>query len=187
MNLFPWIRVPAYTVLIVFLSVSACNLTRGSALTDSKAIQIAYDYLAKEKAIADPARELPVRAVTTDELGLVHVNLDHVINDVPVWGEDFKVHLDKESRVYSAAGKFSAGLTHMQTTPRLSAQQARSELQKDYTEWTINNYKLVILPDFTPPVLAYVFSVTHDFKTQLIFVDANNGRIVKRLDGVTLE
>lgn len=177
----------ALAVFTAFISVSACNLTRGFNSADSKAIEVAYDYLAKEKSIDDPARELPVRAVTTDELGLVHVSLDHVINDVPVWGEDFKVHLDKNSQVYTASGKFTAGLTDINATPRLSVQQAQSELQKDSPGWTINSSKLVILPDINPPVLAYVFSLTQDFETRLIFIDANSGQIVKRLDGVTLE
>lgn len=187
MRLNPWNRVPVSAVLAAFCAISACNLTRGANSADSKAIELAYAYLEKEKAITDPARELPVRAVTTDELGLVHVSFDHVINEIPVWGEDFKVHLDKNSRVYSAAGKFSSGLMDMKTTPRLNVQQAQSALPNDYSSWMINDSKLVILPDLNPPVLAYVFSLIRNFETRLIFVDADNGRIVKQLAGVTLD
>ena len=186
MNRLYRIVIPSFLCLGLIFSASACNFTRGSDLSETAAVRIAYRYLETEKLIPEPARELPLRNVTTDELGLVHIDFEHVVDGVPVWGENFKVHLDRESRVYRADGKFTPGLAQLKITPRLSVAQAQSFLLKQYPNGQITKSKLVILPGLTPPTLAYEFLLEQNSTAQTIFLDANTGRIVMRLDGVTL-
>lgn len=185
MNLLHPIVIPSFLLALIF-SASACNFTRGSDLTQTAAVRIAYRYLETEKLIPDPARELPLRNVATDELGLVHIDFEHVVDGVPVWGENFKVHLNRESLVYRADGKFTPGLAQLNITPRLSVAEAQNFLLKQCPNGQITNSKLVILPNLTPPTLAYEFLFEQNATPQTIFLDANTGQIVMRLDGVTL-
>lgn len=178
------IRVLALALLI---NVQACSLTRGSDLERRDAVQIAYQYLETEKSILDPEQELAVRKVTTDDLGLTHIKLDHLIKNVPVWGEDFIVHLDKKLRVYRVDGKFTDGLRNLKTTPQLDVKAAQSYVQKEFPGWNIKSSRLIIVADVTPPLLSYDIQLEKNFNTQQIFLDADTGKIIKRLGGVTLD
>lgn len=52
-------------------------------------------------------KSFALKRVDTDELGMHHVRLTHVVNGIPVWGDEVIVHIDKSRVVRSVNGQFT--------------------------------------------------------------------------------
>lgn len=95
-----------------------------AALTAEKA---SYRFLEDYKALfkmAQPSQELSVKAVQRDRLGMTHVRMFQSLGNVPVFGHELVVHIDREGSIYAVNGKFVPQVEVQTLTPALSAQRA---------------------------------------------------------------
>jgi Zn-dependent metalloprotease len=52
-------------------------------------------------------KSFALKRIDQDELGMQHVRLSHVVNGIPVWGDEVIVHIDKSRVVRSINGQFT--------------------------------------------------------------------------------
>lgn len=139
--------------------------------------------------IDDPRREFEITGDKIDELGFKHVKLQQVLNSIAIWGRSMSVHLNENNQVYLLQGHYEPTLKNVDTTPKLSAQEAAeraiSEAPDDKGGWRAEEKKLLILMVGPQnPRLVYritlVRGLTH---REYYFVDARDGKILHKLSG----
>jgi Zn-dependent metalloprotease len=137
-----------------------------------------------------PAQELKVQSVKTDDLGLTHVHLQQVFQNIPVWAAELRVHLDKAAHVYLAQGRYIPTPQGIDTKPaltqQLAIQRATEELSKTAADCQRCQAELVIFAaDSKAPRLAYrVLANISLAEGWEIMADAQTGAILQKLPTV---
>lgn len=146
-------------------------------------LDIAYQYLdsQRKRFKFDSARDVfAVDKIHTDALGMTHIKLKQVYQDIPVWGKEVVVHLNKENSVYFYQGSYVPISKSLQTKATISETMAKSiavEKKKDADQWEALDAQLYIWsPDQKNQHLAYEVScIKHNFYRESCFVDAIEG------------
>jgi thermolysin len=91
--------------------------------------KISLEYLDGEldRYNAEPKNtQFKVMSIQKDELGLYHTRVQQVYNDVPVWGSEAIVHLNRDESLYTITNDLAVELEEMriETAPRLPADEA---------------------------------------------------------------
>jgi len=79
----------------------------------------------------DPKRELIVKDVKVDDLGMKHVRLEQHYENLPVWPADLNVHLDGDGNVYLVQGRYVPTPKHVDVHPCLNESEAIRRVLND--------------------------------------------------------
>jgi len=139
--------------------------------------------------IDDPRREFEITIVKIDDLGLKHVEFQQILNGIAIWGCSMSVHLNENNQVYLLQGHYEPTLKNVDTTPKLSAQEAAemaiSEAPDGEGGWRAEEKKLFILMAGPQnPRLVYRITLLRGLThREYYFVDARGGKILHKLSG----
>jgi Zn-dependent metalloprotease len=142
--------------------------------------------------LIQPADELIVKSVKTDDLGLKHIRFQQVLQGIPVWACEIIVHLDRSNRVYLVQGQYIPTPTDVDIRPVITQGQACSVVA-EHLEWGTEeprsancHPKLVIFaPSDKAPILAYRVLVNVSLiKGWACMVDAQAGDVLEKLSTV---
>ncbi len=136
--------------------------------------------------ISDPARELSLKRIDQDELGISHVRFQQRVNDVPVFGGDLIVHV-KADRITAINGIFFPSVK-IDTAPTVSQavadKIARASIGDPDAELRADHSGLTVYVDNGQPHLTWKFNLYSEknLGNWLLFVDAHDGSIVHQLN-----
>jgi Zn-dependent metalloprotease len=160
-----------------------------------KDIQEANKYLKEKFKLVEANKELKVVKVKTDELGFTHVRLQQIVDGIPVFGNEYIVHFDKNKDVYASNGKFNEkAKNYKQKGDFIKLNEAIEIAKKDvgYEPGTeVNQEDLIsaqlylyeVEGEFTPAYLVRINWLHEDsFGDWRVFVDAVEGSIVAKFD-----
>ena len=162
----------------------------GNTYSDQQLHEIAFAYLSKNKdkyKILNPAESVRLISIKREDLGLQHLNFVQTINDVPIWGSGFIIHV-KRGAVYLLSGTTFPDSPRISTDPRLGKEEAETiafrKVPKKSSSLKAKS-KLVILPrNENAMTLCYLVEVTEGLNRFIYFVDATSGSIVKQIEGM---
>ena len=147
-----------------------------------------------EFRLQQPVQELRLGSVKTDDLGLTHVRMQQIFQNIPVWAAELIVHLDKAAHVYLVQGRYLPTPQKISTTPNLTRNQAVERVAQELGISTADcgscTAKLVIFAqDFAidghAPRLAYqVHASPSLIEGWDVMVDAETGTILQKLPTV---
>ncbi|WP_106496338.1 M4 family metallopeptidase [Lentibacillus sp. Marseille-P4043] len=156
----------------------------------------ALNYLGKNEekiGIKNPKKNLNVKSVQEDDLGMTHVRLKQTKNGVPVEGAEVIVHYNKDNEIVAVNGhhnKEVEGAT-IDTKASVSADQALQAAKTSvnapekltYTPTT----DLVVYPFTGKNSLAYKINVNFlgdEPGNWFVFVDANTGEVIDQYNAL---
>ncbi|MCX7571753.1 hypothetical protein OS242_17555 [Tumebacillus sp. DT12] len=160
-------------------------------------LDMAYTFLGTVKElyhVEAPRKSFRLRKVSKDELGMTHIRLAHIARDIPVWGDEIIIHIDKNGVVRSVNGQF---------TPKIEANSEQFTAAKIDAAKAIQNALAdvkVEKPDAPPTAMLYYFphptpdSVTLTYIVTIldqsapaewkVFVDAVSGDVVHKYNNI---
>lgn len=146
-------------------------------------------HYADQLKLKNPADELRLSSVQTDELGMTHVRVRQRYEGIPVWGAEMIVHLNPANQVYLMEGQYIPTPTEIETEPALTPLDAmnRAALHLGKGTCTGCETELMIYPESPGrgPCLAYRVrirpSLTEGWN---YFIDARTGGILNRYSTV---
>ncbi|ASS74783.1 hypothetical protein CIG75_07195 [Tumebacillus algifaecis] len=135
-----------------------------------------------------------LKTVHTDEMGIRHVRLTHICNNIPVWGDELIVHIDKSGVVRSVNGEFTPDLakhTERIRKPTLDSdaaiKKAIEEVKPKQTDGK-PMAQLFYFPYPEPDVVTLVYVVTiRDMSVPAewkVFVDGVSGDVVHKYNNL---
>ncbi len=136
----------------------------------------------EEFRLFDPASELSVTRVQSDDLGFHQVRFSQRYQDLVVLDAELIVHFDRDGHIYLAQGIYIPTPDYLSRTPNLSEDEAKEQLGAELGDsFVINEGHLVIFPtDDGLSRLAYEFVVRRSaVEGQRIIVDANDGATLR--------
>jgi len=140
--------------------------------------------------LTDPANELQVQAVTTDDLGLTHVRLQQTFQDIAVWAAELIVHLNADARVYLVQGRYIPTPRGLSVEPGLTEQtalqRAADHLGQSLTGCLKCQVALVVFAaEDAAPRLAYrVLALPGLTEGWEVMIDAQTGEVLQELSAI---
>ena len=140
--------------------------------------------------LTQPADELRVQSVKTDNLGLTHVRLQQTFQDVPVWAAELIVHLNADAQIYLVQGRYIPTPHNLSTDPELTnqaaLQRAADHLGKPLAGCLKCQAALVIFAaEGKAPRLAYrVLALLSLAEGWEMMIDARTGTILQQLSAI---
>ncbi|MBY0099650.1 M4 family metallopeptidase [Mesobacillus maritimus] len=163
-----------------------------SASTSSNAL----NYLKqneKKTGLKNADKNLKVKEVLKDELGMTHVRFNQSVNGVPVEGSEVVVHFNGENEVQSVNGRVNQTLVDesVNTSPSVTAEEALEIAKKSVNAPDELTYEptseLVVLPFEGENHTAYKTNVNFMGDAPgnwYVFVDANNGKVIDKYNAI---
>jgi len=156
----------------------------------------ALNYLKQnEKAtgVKNADKNLKVKNVSKDELGMTHVRFNQTKNGIPVEGSEVVVHFNGDNEVQSVNGRVNQILVDeavdtsasMSSTEALEIAKSTVNAPEEYTYEPTS--ELVIYPFEGENHLAYKANVNFMGEAPgnwFVFVDANTGKIIDKYNGI---
>lgn len=141
--------------------------------------------------LMNPADELIIDSITTDDLGLTHIRFQHIYEGIPIWASEIIIHLDRSNHVYLFQGSYIPSPEDINTIPALTEDTAfrlvvENLRHKDF-ECAGCRSGLVIYPSSSNemPRLAYRVTAAPSLSEGWTFIiDANTGEILEKLPTV---
>lgn len=163
--------------------------------TENRYGDIAYAFLESRKdilKIQNPRAEFKIISESVDHLGLKHIKFQQIYEEIPVWGKELAVHLDRQNSVYMFQGNSVPTIQDVSTEPRISEQKAaeyakqKQEASKEKNGWEAKDGKLyVYIVKGSVPRLTYKITLVKGISDkQHYFVDALNGEILHKITGI---
>jgi bacillolysin len=156
----------------------------------------ALTYLKKNQGktgINDPEKNLKVKNVQKDELGMTHVRFNQAVNGINVEGADIIVHFNKDNEVVSVNGRINQTISEakVDTTASLSSETALKEALSSVNAPEELTYEptteLVILPFEGENRTSYKVNVNFmgdEPGNWFVFVDAKTGVVIDKYNGL---
>jgi bacillolysin len=156
----------------------------------------ALSYLKKNQdktGVKDPEKNLKVKNVQKDELGMTHVRFDQSINGVKVEGAEVIVHFNENNEIASVNGRVNQTITDaaVDTTATLSSDTALKKALSAVNAPEELTYEptseLVVYPFEGENVTAYKVNVNfmgEEPGNWFVFVDAKTGEVVDKVNGL---
>lgn len=152
---------------------------------------------ARPLGLRNPAAELRLNSIQTDERGWQHVRFDQVFNGLRVWAKDLYVHVTGAGEIRIVNGAFVPTPVGVDTVPSITGTEASETAKGDFQahgHWNpvdartaqVLGYQdeapeLVIYASGAIPVLAWAVGVRPNLlEWWTVFVDAHTGAIVHR-------
>ena len=136
----------------------------------------------EEFRLLDPASELSVTRVQSDNLGFHQVRFSQQYQDIVVLDAELIVHFNRDGHIYLAQGIYIPTPDHLSLTPNLSKSEAKEQLSAELGEdFVVDDGLLVIFPtDDGFSRLAYEFVVRRSVvEGQRVILDANDGATLR--------
>lgn len=150
---------------------------------------------------SDP--EVKVTKSETDDLGLTHVRVQQMVDDVPVWGAESALHIDRDGRVYAWGGDLHPAADQIYAMVTLDRSLAISAAIADLGQVSLRESvpadelgqamdwsteaELVILPvggDYRKAYHVTVYVDAPVLANWEVFVDASTGRVLNRFNSI---
>jgi bacillolysin len=156
----------------------------------------ALNYLKNNESktgIKDPERNLKVKNVEKDELGMTHVRFNQTVNGVNVEGSDIIVHFNKDNEVVSVNGRMNETIDNvdMDTTASIRSEAALKTAKTSVNaseEFTYEpTAELVVYPFEGKNHTAYKVNVNFmgdEPGNWFVFVDAKTGEVIDQYNGL---
>ncbi|SEM72192.1 bacillolysin/thermolysin [Mesobacillus persicus] len=156
----------------------------------------AVNYLKKNETktkVKNPDKNLKVKNVAKDELGMTHVRFNQAVNGVPVEGSEVVVHFNKENEVVGVNGRVNQTLVEepVNTTASIGAEEALQIAKSSVnapSEFTYEpTAELVVYPFEGKNYTAYKANVNFMGDAPgnwFVFVDANTGAVIDKYNGI---
>lgn len=156
----------------------------------------AFNYLKKNESktgINNPNKNLKVKSVQKDKLGMTHVRFNQSVNGVNVEGSEVVVHFNKNNEVVSVNGRINKTISDkaVDTSASLSGDAALKTALSSVNAPEELTYEptteLVVLPFEGENYTAYKVNVNfmgHDPGNWFVFVDANTGTVIDKYNGL---
>ncbi|MHC0038344.1 M4 family metallopeptidase [Pseudoneobacillus sp. C159] len=157
----------------------------------------ALNYLNKNQGklgLKNPEKNLKVKKVMKDELGMTHVRFNQSVNGVNVEGSEIIVHFNENNEVVSVNGRMNQTITDfdvVDTTTSLSSDDALKEALSSVNAPEELTYEptteLVILPYEGENLTAYKVNVNFmgdEPGNWFVFVDAKTGEVIDKYNGL---
>ncbi|MCM3666544.1 M4 family metallopeptidase [Mesobacillus subterraneus] len=156
----------------------------------------ALNYLKNNESktgIKDPERNLKVKNVEKDELGMTHVRFNQTVNGVNVEGSDIIVHFNKDNEVVSVNGRMNDTIDNvdMDTTASISSEAALKTAKTSVNASEELTYEptaeLVVYPFEGKNNTAYKVNVNFmgdEPGNWFVFVDAKTGEVIDQYNGL---
>ena len=165
-------------------------------LDKSKSVdEAALDFIDRHKeafGLKNPKWELKLTRKDVDERGNIHLRYQQTYNGVPIWGEEFLAHVNKECEVYLMQPNEKT-TPNLDTTPEITAEQA-VEIAKNSMGLTAHAFRrskseLIIYPYGirSTLMLSYEIQMSVDRKSWQFMVDAKTGAILKKMDTTSID
>jgi hypothetical protein len=143
---------------------------------------------ADEWGIKDPAKELTLHSVRTDELNTTHVALQQMYRHIPVWNRGVTVHINPSGQVYLVQGRLVPTPEGLNTVPGTGPGEAMAAVGKalpDDADCAACQAEGVIFVSADGPRMAYRVVATPGLsRRRIFFVDAQTGEILKERTGI---
>ncbi len=142
-----------------------------------------------ERGIAN-TEDFSVRKIRIDETGMAHTRFRQTVSEIPVWGGEAIVHLNKDGSVFALTDSLVDGLAVNKTT-ELSKVDAVNIAKNEYGDsrnlTAITNVDLWIYRGETRDHLAYRvqmerFDESKNTGMPVYFIDAQSGEVVFKYD-----
>lgn len=142
----------------------------------------------KEFLLTEPAVELCVTRVQSDELGFHQVRLAQSVRDLPVRGAEILVHVDADDHIYLVQGKYLPTPQGLPSAPALSRETARERVLSRVQGAEVGvGHLIVFTPDLRQSQLAYEFEVQRSaIDRRLLTVAADTAETLREIP-ITLD
>ncbi|WP_261129588.1 M4 family metallopeptidase [Bacillus sp. Marseille-Q3570] len=156
----------------------------------------ALNYLKKNEGktgINSPDKNLKVKNVQKDELGMTHVRFNQTKNGVPIEGYEIIVHFNKDNEVVAVNGRVNQTVVDdaVDTTPSVSEEEALQVAQSSIDapeEFTYEpTVDLVVYPFEGENFTAYKANINFMGDKPgnwFVYVDANTGKVIDQYNGL---
>lgn len=132
-----------------------------------------------------PGEELLLLQQQEDDLGMSHLKFNQVYKGIPVWASQLIVHFNKDGAIQSINGRYHPSF-EISTAPSISRESAISLAQSQVENQAENaGAELYIYPKDGMFRLAWRVKLPSTaFPNMDILVDAMNGKILRKDDGI---
>lgn len=156
----------------------------------------ALNYLKKNQdkiGIINPDKNLKVKSVQKDELGMTHVRFTQAINGIPVEGSEVIAHFNKNNEVVSVNGRTNQTLAveAVDTTASISREAALQAALSSVNAPEKLTYEptteLVVYPFEEKNHTVYKVNVNFmgdEPGNWFVFVDAKSGKVIDKFNGL---
>jgi len=156
---------------------------------DNLHMEIVYYFLENQRGLLmlnDPRSELKKTKLKVDDMKFKHIKFQQVVNDVPIWGRDIIIHLNKDNEVYMVNGNIEPSVSII-TTPKLTnqeaAQRALEAVPGGQEGWYATGSEIQIFfakPD--APFLVYKVTLVKGIANrEHYFIDAKDGTLLHKI------
>lgn len=136
--------------------------------------------------LKEPDKELKTISEITDELGMTHIKYQQQINGIKIFQGQLVVHFNTDGSIESVNGRYFP-TPEMDTNPKLSSSDAIRIAKENLGNYKSSSEKaeLNIYSRGVKLHLAYsVHLPSYSHPMMTVFVDANNGKVIKVDDGI---
>ncbi len=131
----------------------------------------------------DPENELILSKNQKDDLGFIHITFERVINRVPIFGDELKLHFNKRNNLYYINGNYHPSQnSNINPSPSLAKAKAEETALGNFSDKnkiSIQNSRLVFLPINGKLKLSYEINLigkeSYPFNNT-VFIDAETGK-----------
>jgi len=136
--------------------------------------------------LKEPAKELEVISNFTDELAMTHVKYQQVINGLKIFQGQLIVHFNSDGSIESVNGRYFP-TPEINTVPAISKEAAISAAENSLSHYkpASKSAELMIYSKGVQLLLVYAVRLpSYEKPMMLVFVEAQNGKIIKIDDGI---
>jgi len=138
--------------------------------------------------ISKPENDLLLKDYKKDQLGFQHLRFQQISQQIPIWAQELIVHINRENQVYRVDGELYE-VPQFTLPPKLTSQDAMLKAINNMNlitegQWVAKNSELYIYQHKNlPATLAYYVEINQGLFRHFIFIDADNGTIIDRIEG----
>ncbi len=130
--------------------------------------------------LQSPESELRLSRSEDDDLGFRHFRYERLINQVPIYGDELIIHINKQADIYQVNGQYHASLVRT-TTPDIPADRAGAialELGAAHKMQKVEKSTLIFYPAHGDLHLAWQVRLMGGIYRWEYFIDAQNGTLL---------
>ncbi len=142
--------------------------------------------------IADPVKELLVKRIDEDELGMQHIRFQQYYKGLKVIGGEMVVHYNRSGELTTVNGLYEPGID-LATTPSISSGQAletaRTDLMSFFGDGRPDQPELVVFPWENKNYLSWRLFLYSDNPPGRweYFIDASSGEVIYKANRIMFE
>ncbi|MFB6320747.1 M4 family metallopeptidase [Saccharicrinis sp. FJH54] len=176
--------------LPVFFEVSKPDMQNKSAKSPEQQFYEFHKSVQTTTRLNDPEKELIIRSVTTDNLGMTHIKAQQYYKGIEVYGGESFLHIKTDKDLFN--GKICLVDPDVRTVPVLTEKEALEKVKNDITSKTIcrtipESHKILLSYEpVKPGLIIYENRLAYrvEYRPNIIeewiyFIDARDGSVIK--------